>query len=294
MDRSVRAWAAAIGVSVAVGGLLLLAAVTAGLPERDGAGLEFDPAGLRDVVLPLIRIAYLAILLSAFYQLLVGRDKAGGKRRRHRVSPVATFLALALVAFTTFFLFGVGDDLAPNILFPQTSGPGSEEDAGGTAGPEAGSVSGASDGGALGSSSSIEALLDNPLFLLLLLVGAAAAAVAMIMRSPVADEGEEEGGPTVPGSPHSVAVPPDIGAGSPHHRVFAAYSRVEDASARRRMERGRAETVSSHLRRLPVDTSAARRLADLYNRARFSPYAIDEALADDAERSEATVTGELS
>lgn len=287
-----------MGAALIVGSLLIVVAATGGLPERNRTSLAFDPASLGEAVLPVIRVAYLAVLLAAFYHLLVGREKTKGRRRRRSVSPVATLLALTLLAVTTFFLLGLGDDLAPNILFPQGDGAGSGQDAIGDEAADDGSGSGLPEGAGEEAGSQIEALLDNPLFLLAL-VGAAAVAIAVLLR-PAGDEDEEV--PAVPpaGVPgHKADQAEDdafaVGAQSPRQRIFAAYSGVEAASVRHQVERGQAETVSRHLRRLPIaSTSAARRLADLYNQARFSPYPIDDHLANDAERLGTTVTGELS
>jgi hypothetical protein len=72
----------------------------------------------------------------------------------------------------------------------------------------------------------------------------------------------------------------------PRKAVIGAYARMERLFAAHQVPRDEAETpqqyVERALARLQVSSFAVRRLTSLYERARFSPHTVDQAMKEDA------------
>lgn len=260
-------------VAATVGGIVLLLLVVAlsarGWPRTGVDPVRIDPAVMSEYLVPLLRWLYLMALAFAFYHWLVSRDL--GERRaapgRRRVSPVATLLALVLVATVALILVDLADTLEGMTLLPsQPAGIASGDPATRPAPPET--------------------VTTNRSLGLALVAALLALAVAGWRRG---GEAEEEH----PRPAARVVVPPDAPSPSfptdPRGRVFAAYRAVEARSGRAGWERRPAETVTRHLARLPVDHADTRRLAAIYNTARFSDHPVRSATADEAEEAAARI-----
>lgn len=271
-----RAVAAASGLGL----MLVLVAVTATFRRGDTATRFFaaDAERVAEVVVPVLRLAYLALLVVAFYRWLVTREgRRYGRLRRRPPSLLATFLALVLLAVGLFlFMVAVDDRTA---VTTTTSFP---REATGSV-PESLPLPAAPD-------------LAQPGWgiVLLAVVGLAAIVFLTVDRrrqtpavtAPVAPPAR-----AAAGTDHDMMT--GMGEpGSPRQRVFGAYRRVEEAAGEKGLARARDETVAAHLRRLsPPD--ATRRLVSLYHRARFSPHVITPDGAAEAEAAGADVEREL-
>lgn len=274
--------------ALAVAAFLVVAGAAGSRPTGGGTVPgRADLAGLRDVVVPVLRTVYLVALVMALFHWLVGSDKMTGEASGRRLSPIATLLALLVVAVVSYFVmtfdggFLGGGDLLPD---PDELPPAAE---GG--GLQGGGI-GLDDWLAGESPAPADAVLTNRWVLVAVVaVGGGLAAFALLRRQPDIDEFETAGpAPVPPGQPESsTPVPTD-----PKWRVFAAYGRVERASTTRGRGRLAGETVAGHVRRLSGGP-AARTLVSLYNQARFSTRPVDEQEAAEAERAGIALTEEL-
>jgi hypothetical protein len=259
--------------------MLVLVAVTATFRSGDTATRFFaaDADRVAEVVVPVLRLAYLALLVIAFYRWLVTREgRRYGRLRRGPPSLLATFLALVLLAVGLFVFMVTVDDrtaVTTTTSFPR-EGVGSM--------PESVPLPATPD-------------LAQPGWGIVLLAAVGLAAIVFLtvdrrrqtpaVTAPVAPSG------SAAGRGHEAMI--EMGQpGSPRHRVFVAYRRVEEAAGEKGLARARDETVAAHLRRLsPPD--ATRRLVSLYHRARFSPHVITQDGAAEAEAAGADVEREL-
>lgn len=260
--------------------MLVLVAVTATFRSGDTASRFFaaDADRVAEVVVPVLRLAYLALLVIAFYRWLVTREgRRYGRLRRRPPSLLATFLALVLLAVGMFvFMVAVDERTAvtSTTSFPREG---------------SGSVPGASP------LPTVPDLAQPGWGMVLLAVVGLAAIVFMTVdrrrQTPAITAPVTSPAPVATGPGHDVTT--EMGEpGSPRQRVFVAYRRVEEAAEATGLARARDETVAAHLRRLsPPD--ATRRLVSLYHRARFSPHVIDQSGAAEAEAAGSDVEREL-
>lgn len=268
----------ALRTGAAVAGALVLLVVVAlsarGLPRRGASPIRLDPETLAGYVVPTLRALYLLALAAAFYHWLVSRDTGRGRARggSGRVSPWATLLALVLVAVVALSLGNFSERLEDLLaLAPEPEEPVAEPEGSGLGGPAVGVVSSEAPG------------IDRGRGIGLTVAVLAAAGAAALLRRRRPDEDPETLRPVIPaGKTRDLPVPP-ASPTRPRDRVFAAYRRVENWSGRSGLDRNPAETVTRHLARLPVDRDDSRRLAALYNTARFSGHQVTTELADEAE-----------
>lgn len=271
----VRALAAAAGA----GFLVMVVAAGAGFDDVGVPGrfFSFEAEAVAGFVVPLLRFAYLALLVVAFYRWLVTREgRRRGRARRGPPSMLATFLALVLLT-GGIFLFMATVDRSP-VATTITSFPE-----------------------AVGSDPSVPALPDTeapPLAddpgwgLVMLALAGLVGAVFLVVHRSRSHEGVVAGSGSLPGTEYAAgpgaAVPtPD----TTRARVYAAYRRVEEVSGRSGKARARHETVATHLRRLtPLEPSRSLTLA--YHQARFSPLEVTEETAVAAEEAAAALTRE--
>lgn len=257
------------GLAAAVGLLLLVVAAMAGdVPGRDRPGrfLSLDTDAIARWVVPIVRFAYLLLLLAALYHWL--NERQAGRRRpgeRKRASPLATFLALVVVAALVVLVL-------PNLrssrdAMVSTTTIGSPRPASVADDPE--------------ELIAPEATIGS--WWLVAFLGAAALLylVAAGRRGGEILADEEGRRPMPP------PIEPKTSEGSldPGSRVLAAYRRVEEASERSGLGRSPAETAASHLRRLGTATelSPSVRLAAGFHEARYSSRPVPEETADAAE-----------
>jgi hypothetical protein len=257
------------GLAAAVGLLLLVVAALAGdVPGRDRPGrfLSLDTDAIAGWVVPILRFAYLLFLLVALYRWL--NERTAGRRRpgeRKRASPLATFLALVVVAGLVILVL-------PNLrstrdAIVSTTTIGSPRPASVAEDPEELVSPGATTGGWW-----LVAFLGGGALLYLVAAG----------RRDGDILADEEGGQPMPQpiEPKTVEDSPDPGG-----RVLAAYRRVEEASERSGLGRSPAETAASHLRRLgsATEPKPSVRLAAGFHQARYSSHPVPEETADAAE-----------
>lgn len=270
----VRALAAAVGAG------LLVMAVAAGAGFEDvgdpGRFFSLETEAVAGYVVPLLRFAYLALLVVAFYRWLVTREGRRRGRARHRPpSMLATFLALVLLT-GGIFLFMVTVDRSPVATtvtsFPEVAGSDASVPVSTVAPP----------------------LADDPGWglIALALAGLAGAVFLAVHRSRPFGAAEVHSG-TAPGLDGSTlvreAVPP---ADPTRARIYGAYRRVEDASGLHGKARAPHETVATHLRRL-APPEPSRSLTRAYHRARFSPLDVTEETAASAEEAAEVLAREL-
>jgi hypothetical protein len=273
MSRSgtVRTVATTAGVTA----LLVVVALSAGsVLGRGGRGRLFhlDREVMAGVMQQTLFVVYVAILANALYLWLTRDDRA---RRpgaaRDRSSPVGFLLALLVVVAFLIVRLYLWDRIFPNLeAEPIPTSLATVPSAVGSVGSGPGAVPTA------------ETTQWG-----LAVVGLAALALVVLLA--IAWRRTEARGPVLTAVPvpeettasPPVQVPPP---GDARDRVFAAYRAVEEDAHRRGMERGRSETVTSYLRRLPgAGPEAGRRLTSIYNRARFSRHDVTPDDAGEAE-----------
>lgn len=270
----VRALAAAAGA----GFLVMVVAAGAGFENVGVPGrfISLETEAVAGYVVPLLRFAYLALLVVAFYRWLVTREgRRRGRARRGPPSILATFFALVLLTGGTFLFMATVDrsPVASTVTsFPEVTG----------------------------SHQSVPVPTDSPPLagdpgwglILLALAGLAGAVFLAVHRTRPygVAEGHSE---TAPGLDGSTGVRAPVPSSDPTRaRVYRAYQRVEEASGLRGRARAPHETVATHLRRMqPPEPS--RSLTQAYHRARFSPLAVTEETADSAEKAAEALAREL-
>lgn len=286
-------WLKATLAATAVVALLLVVA-TGSLSTPGGTG-QVDQS-LPDIVGGatvggILRLVYLTILAVALYRWLLSRDEVKrGKGPQRRASPAVTLLVILAVGGALVLGAALRDTSVTNPVFPQAeeeeplpevlddgeivdeSPPGSF--------PEFMSEPGAT-------SSPVETLLSHPWLAALTLLMVAGVALAILIRRP-ADEAEPEMEVVERGRPSvTEAIPAPVGGTDPRSRVFAAYRAVERAARGLGRSRQPSETVAGHLRRL--GGADARKLAHIYDLARFSSHDVTGDAADEAERASRVV-----
>ncbi|HJR92132.1 MAG TPA: DUF4129 domain-containing protein [Acidimicrobiia bacterium] len=259
-----------LGVMAAVGLLLILVAATAvDVPGAVPSGrlLSLDTDSVTEWAVPLIRLAYLALLLFALYTWLTERQPRAGRRREtKRVSPLATFVALVLVAG---FVVLVAPTLRkqPEAATTTTGTPEARREE-----PAAPTPGGVPLGAAPGAG-----------WWVMLVAGGGA--LAYLIASRRRDGEVEAGAPRAAGAIFQPSGAPPMGSLDAAGRVLAAYRRVETAAAAGGFRRAPAETVAQHLGRVAAVTSpeSASELTDLFHRARYSRQPVSEEAAAAAE-----------
>ena len=257
------------GLALVVGLLLLVVGAMAGdVPGRDRSDrlLSLDTEAIAAWVVPVLRFAYLLLLLVALYRWL--NDRTGGRRRqreRRGASPLATFLALVIVA-------GVVVLVLPNLRATRdavvsTTTIGSPRPASGVDDSEELVSPEATTGGWW-----LVAVLGTGALLYLIAAGRRG-------RDTLVDEEER---PPLPPPIERRILEDSLDPGG---RVLAAYRRVEEESERSGLGRSPAETAASHLRRLgsATEPEPSVRLAAGFHQARYSSRPVPEETADVAE-----------
>lgn len=291
MDLTWRRLLRAVGTAALIGAAFVVVGLAArSLPAAPaGSPWRLDTRRLGEWVVPLLQVAYLAVLASALYHWLAGREEGPEGRGRRRISPAATLLALMLLAVVTYLVFRLRGDILGNPVFPVGDPAGEPEPAGGLS--EGGGVASPPADGVVASPDGLVAAAGWwALTGLAVVIALALAATRRRAEPPV------EAVPAPPATPERQRVKPtaSIPAADPRSRVFAAYADVEAMVAGRPLARSANETVGSHLARLPSSSPAPRALAAAYNRARFSPHAITEAHASVAESARSSLLEELA
>lgn len=283
-----RQWLKATLAATAVVALLLVVA-TGSLSTPAGTG-QADRS-LPDIVGGatvggILRLVYLAILAAALYRWLLSRDEVKrGKGPRRRASPALTLLVILALGGALVLGASLRDTSVTNPVFPQAEEEEPVQEA-----LDDGEIVDGSPPGSLpefmsepgATSSPVETLLSHPGLAALTLLMVAGVGLAILLRRPEAAEPEmevaERGEETV-----TEAIQAPARGTDPRSRVFAAYRAVERAARGFGRSRQPGETVGGHLRRLGgVD---ARRLAHIYDLARFSPHDVTGDAADEAERA---------
>jgi hypothetical protein len=257
----------AVGVAALVGVLMMTVAVVAtALPgTRSASSLGFDSDLVTDLFSPAMRILYAAALLAAIYRWLVRPRVAKRVRPRAAMSPWVTLAGLAVVAAIVLLVL-------PNL---HLSPPGE------TATTFLTTTTGAGDANA-SPTGAVRAVGPD----VWVVVAAAIAGLAYVLLRrrdrPTPSVGSA---PTGPASIPDVWVESALDQSDLRSRVLAAYRRVAGRASEVGLGRGGAETVTAHLRRLEDRGGAepTRRLAQLYNRARFSSHPISAPEATSAE-----------
>lgn len=270
----VRALAATAGAGL----LVMVVAAGAGFEDVGVPGSFFsvEAEAVAGYVVPLLRFAYLALLVVAFYRWLVTREgRRRGRARRRPPSIFATFLALVLLT-GGIFLFMVTVDRSPVATtvtsFPEVTGSDQSVPVSAVAPP----------------------LADDPGWgmIALALAGLAGAVFLAVHRSrPSGAVGVHSG--AAPGLDGSTGVRAEVPPSDPTRaRVYGAYQRVEDASELGGKGRAPYETVATHLRRL-APPEPSRSLTQAYHRARFSLLDVTEETAVSAEEAAEALAREL-
>jgi hypothetical protein len=234
--------------------------------DRPGQFLTLDTDAIAGWVVPVLRFAYLLLLLVALYRWL--NERSAGRRRpgeRKRAAPMATFLALVVVAVLVILVL-------PNLratrdAIVSTTTIGSPRPASVADEPEGQVSSEETTGGWW-----LVALLGGCALLYLAAAGRRGGDILV-------DEEVRRPMPR-PIEPKTLEDPLDPGG-----RVLAAYRRVEEASERSGLGRSPAETAASHLRRLgsATEPKPSSRLAAGFHQARYSSRPVPAETADAAE-----------
>jgi hypothetical protein len=278
MDQTGGSRVRAVAAAAGAGFLVMVVAAGAGFDDVGVPGrfFSFDAEAMAGYVVPLLRFAYLALLVVAFYRWLVTREgRRRGRARRRPPSFLATFLALVLLT-GGIFLFMATVDRSPvattTTSFPEVAGSDQSVPAPNAAPP----------------------LADDPGWglVLLALAGLAGAAFLAVHRSrPPAGVAVRSGTRPRPVRPTGVGKAVPI-SDTTRARVYDAYRQVEETARRSGKERATYETVATHLRRL-TPSAPSRSLTQAYHRARFSPLEVTEETAVTAEEAAGALTREL-
>lgn len=267
------------GLAAAVGLLLLVVAAMAGdVPGHDRSGrfLSLDTDAIATWVVPVIRFSYLLLLLVALYRWLNERT---GQRRRQRerraASPLATFLALVIVAGMVVLVLPNLRTTREAVVSTTIGSPRPESVIGDPGEP----VSPAATTGGWW----LVALLGGGALLYLVAAGRRGRDITI----------DEEGRSPVPPPIESKTLEDPLDPGG---RVLAAYRRVEEVSERSGLGRSPAETAASHLRRLgsATEPESSVRLAAGFHQARYSGRPVPEETANAAEEDGRRIIRRLS
>lgn len=261
-----------VGAAALVGLLLIVvAAVATGLPGVEPASSPgSDSDVVADLVGPTMRLLYAALLLAAIYRWLIRPRVAKRRRSRDPSSPWATLAALVVVAALVLLVL-------PSLHFGET---GASEDVLATVTTMAEPADPASD---------VVPMAGPDVWVLVAAAVAVSAFAILRWRTGVAPAGVTA--PTSPPAPPDVWIESDPGPGDTRSRVLAAYRRVAARAAEVGIARTGSETVTSHLMRLAGSghEEQSGRLADLYNRARFSRHPTSGSEATSAEELSALI-----
>lgn len=291
-----RRWAQAALAAVAVVVLLLVVANgSRSLPGTDRVATTVGEGERPAISLGgLLRLAYFAILVSALYRWLLSRDEPRRGRGPHRrASPALTLLIILVIGGALVLGAALRDNSVVNRVLP----PVEEEDEQLAEVLDDGEIA---DGPLTtvpevlsepGDRSPVETLLADPWLSVATLAVIVIAFLAFVLRrSPEEEEPPlepviaQEAPPPIT-RPLAANIPTD-----PRWRVFAAYAEVERVAGNRGLGRANGETVGRHLRR--VGGAAARRLGEIYDRARFSAHDVDDAIADAAQLAARDLVGD--
>lgn len=278
-------WFKAIGVTASVAVLYLVVAVTASpLPtglRPEGVALV-DLESLRRLMVPAIRLGYLALLAVAMYTWLVRREDRRRTGSGRRIPPVATLLALFLVALATVGMMSLRPDAFDRLANGQAVHVDGARPIGGSGRP-----TGMIDGDRF----TVDVVGRPWVALAALAVGGLAIYLARFRRAGADLSEPPRAAPPAGDTTDDRLEPPP--ATDPSGRVIAAYRRVEAAAGRSGRSRAVAETVGAHLQRL-TDRPEGAILGASYNRARFSTEPISVEEAERAESSAVNLSPDLT
>lgn len=238
-------------------------------PAATTAFVEVDPSRVRDVVLGLTVL----VLAYAFYTGLVGRHRRRSRRSGSRSHPLHVLLAILVVAVVVIAVRPLLEERGEEDATEPTRAPATAE---------------AGDDVFQGRS-----LLTDPGWELWLVAGLGIVALGVLAATRTRDRSVAASPSRGPDGP--VPTPSSRHPTDPRGRVFAAYRQVEEAADRSGIDRPPSRTVRRHLGTVgdAAGPEPAGRLADAYDRARYSHLDLDDAAADAAEHDSRRVREEL-